>query len=137
MDPSLSSQRMTLIAVTLFVFSCNSALAKCWQATDFKGQSTRAAESYNTSSDGYSGKTFQVVINEDSGSISPSDLACKPTTSNSLICVAIEGQRMVVETWTVDEAAKKVVHTKAISGYGRYDGGNLFVGRLVDRCKSK
>ncbi len=44
---------------------------------------------------------------------------------------------MVLESWVVDEAAKRVIHTKTISGYGPFDGGNLFVGRLVGECKGE
>ncbi len=108
--------------------------AACWKVADLRGNSARAAESYSISADGFTGQTFEISITSKSGSVKPSDLKCQPASTNSLLCIEAAEGRLTVETWSIDASAKKVVHTKAVSGYGPFDGANLFVGKVVGTC---
>lgn len=125
--------RKPLILVLLGL-SCSFADAACWKIADLRGHSTRAAEGYSISADGFSGQTFEISITSKSGSVKPSNLKCQPASANALLCVLAADETLTVETWAIDASAKKVVHTKARSGYGPLDGANLFVGKVVGTC---
>ncbi len=125
--------RKPLILVLLGL-SYSLAVATCWKVADLRGHSTRAAESYSISADGFSGQTFEISITSKAGSVKPSNLKCQPASANALLCVNAAGETLTVETWAIDANAKTVVHTKARSGYGRLDGANLFVGKVIGTC---
>ncbi len=127
----LAPQKITLLFIA---FTCTIANATCWKVTDIKGSSVRAAEDYEIANDGFSGRTFEINIKKSSGSVSPSNISCKPATETSLVCVDVSGDKLAIETWVVDESQKKLIHTKTISGYGAHDGGNLFIGKIIGRC---
>jgi hypothetical protein len=122
------------IALLSIAFTCNSASATCWKVTDLKGSSARAAKDYAISNDGFSSRSFEISITDNSGSVSPSNMTCKPATVTSLVCVNISEEKLTLETWAIDESQKKIVHTKSISGYGVHDGGNLFIGKISGFC---
>lgn len=84
--------------------------------------------------DAFSGTVFRVSLNKDSPSVSPSNLPCELISSTTLLCSEVRNEKVVVETWKVDADRKIVFHIKAISGYGKYDGGNLLVGRIKGAC---
>ena len=126
--------RYFVLAIT--ALACAHASAACWKVAELSGSSARAADGFAIGSDGFSGQTFEVTITSNSGAVKPSNLSCRPATKNSLVCIDSKEGRLTVETWSVDESQKKLVHTKAISGYGTYDGGNLFVGKIVGACSA-
>lgn len=112
------------------------ASATCWKVTDLHGSSTRASSGFTLDRDGFTGQTFEITINSDTGAVKPSNLSCRPATKNSLVCIDSQDDRLTVETWSIDESQRKLVHTKAISGYGLYDGGNLFIGKIIGQCSA-
>lgn len=122
------------IALLFIAFTCNIANATCWKVAEIKGSSARAAEDYEISNDGFSGRTFEINIKKSSGSVSPSNISCKPATKTSLVCIDASGDKLALETWVLDESQNKLIHTKAISGYGAHDGGNLFIGKIIGLC---
>lgn len=118
---------LSLVAIT--------AEAQCWRVGEIKGFSTRASDGYTLTADGFGAREFEVTIQPGNGSVSPSSLKCQPSSSVSLLCVETKDSRVAVETWVIDETAGRLVHTKSVSGYGIHDGGNLFVGRVLGRCR--
>lgn len=123
-------------AIAIVGLACANAGAACWKVTDLKGSPARASDGFAIGSDGFSDQTFEITITGNSGAVKPSSLSCRPATKYSLVCIDTKDDRLTVETWSVDDSQKKLFHTKAISGYGPYDGGNLFVGRIVGPCRS-
>jgi hypothetical protein len=123
-----------LVATALATGVTAPALAACWVISDLQGYSARAADNYAITKDGFSGKVFQVEIGLQGGSVSSSALACKPTSSHSLLCADLTTDKAEIENWIVDPGQGKVFHTKAISGYGGFDGANLFVGKIKELC---
>lgn len=125
----------TILAVSA-VFTPLAAAADCWVVTDLRGYSARAAHGYALSSDAFSGQSFEVAINGASASVSSSNMKCHSTSERSLVCIDVRPGQSTIETWAIDPAAGKAFHTKAISGFGEFDGGNLFVGKVARRCKA-
>jgi hypothetical protein len=107
----------------------------CWRIAELKGQSARALDGFAISGDGYSNKEFRVAVDGKTGAVSPSNMSCMAAGATSVLCVdrTAEG-KLTIETWAIDEQRGKVIHTKAISGYGPHDGGNLFIGKVVGPC---
>lgn len=122
------------VAILSLAIAPTIASAACWKVGDMKGTSARAHESYVTGPDGYSGQVFEISISGAEGFIEPSNLKCQRATSTSLLCADASGDKMTVETWSVDTTNKKVVHTKSRSGHGSLDGGNLFIGNVLGSC---
>ena len=125
-----------LLMSALIGVVCMNASATCWRVTDLRGSSARASSGFTLGHDGFTGQTFEITINNDAGAVKPSNLDCRPATKNSLVCIDSKDDRLTVETWSIDESQRKLVHTKAISGYGSYDGGNLFIGKIIGTCNA-
>jgi hypothetical protein len=121
--------------ISLVLFIPALAIADCWSVSDLKGYSVRDAEKYEISNDGFSGQAFELSINKNEGSVSPSNMKCRPTTARSLVCIDQKDGLSTIETWAVSPETGKAFHTKSINGYGRFDGANLFVGKLSQGCK--
>lgn len=123
-----------LIIAGLFALS-SPAIADCWVVSDMKGYSTRSAESYAVTADGFTGRAFQVEVDQEFGAVRPSNMRCRATSPHSLLCAELDGDRSTMETWSVDPVNGRAFHTKAISGFGPFDGANLFVGKITGRCE--
>jgi len=114
---------------------CSGAHAgSCWRVAELKGHSARALDEYAISSDGYSKKEFQVSVDGAKGTVTPSNMECMSAGPNSVLCADRRNGQTTIETWSIDVPRGKVIHTKAISGYGAHDGGNLFIGRVLGAC---
>lgn len=111
---------------------CN---AECWKIGDLKGYSSRAGSEYKISEDSFTGKTFMVQISGATSAVVPNDLTCKEVSSTSLVCISSEKNRGVVETWSIDPKNGVALYTKSVSGYNIFDGGNLFIGKIIGTCK--
>jgi hypothetical protein len=61
-------------------------------------------------------------------------IRCEKLNAFSILCNGRRGDAISLETWSVDVSQSRAFHTKTISGYGSFDGGNLFIGRIVGRC---
>lgn len=125
---------MRLLMTTL-IFFAQFASAECFVVGDLKGYSTRAHEGYEISPDGISSGKFILELNGKSSSITPSDMKCDQVGSATLLCqdVRYEGET-TIETWAVYPGPGKVLYTKSITGYGAFNGGNLFVGDIKGTC---
>lgn len=122
--------------VALLVAS-STAAAECWVISDLRGYSAREAESYRISTDGFSGKTFEININDKDASVAPSNISCMATSPLSALCVEQRQSKSTVETWVISPSTGKAFHTKSISGYGSFDGANLFVGKVSGKCNAR
>lgn len=135
------SRRFTLFGICLFAVSLSwAANATCWRIGEFAGQSARASSSFSIEADGFTGQTFQMTVHESSASLRTGagqpfpGLSCNRLNATSVICVGTNGNAVSVETWVVDTKTSRAFHTKTMTGYGPFDGGNLFVGRVLGRC---
>ena len=135
------SRRFTLFGITLIAVSLSwTANAACWRVGEFAGHAARASSSFDIETDGFTGQIFQMTVNENSASLRTSvgqpfpGISCNRLNSTSVICVGANGDAVTVETWVVDTKTSRAFHTKTISGYGPFDGGRLFVGRILGRC---
>ncbi|CAJ97172.1 hypothetical membrane associated protein [Cupriavidus necator H16] len=111
------------------------AIAECWVAGGLKGYSALSGEQYALTKDGISSTDFQVRVEPSRSSVSPSNLPCNYLTPNSIVCGTVENGRSTMEVWAVDPTARKVTYTKAMSGWGPFDGVRAFVGELRDICR--
>ena len=134
-------RRFALVGISLVVVSLSwAANAACWRVGEFAGHSARASSSFNIEADGFTGQTFQMTVNESSASLRTGvgqpfpGISCNRLNATSVICVGGNGNAVSVETWVVDTNTSRAFHTKTMSGYGPFDGGNLFVGRVLGRC---
>ena len=126
-----------LLSIALVVFPVFSH-AECLLVSELRGQSVREeAEGYVFSNDGFSAQTFEVNFDSKNSSVTPSNMKCQRISDWSLLCTDIRDKQATVETWVVNPVLSKAFHTKSISGYGPYDGGNLFVGTVVGKCKPR
>ena len=132
---------MYKIILLLLVLSSSPAAADCWRVGELRGYGVREGDGYMLGTDAYSGQTFDLNINQGIASVSstiyPSgnpQVKCHATSQLSLACFDGTYPKETIETWQVDEARAKVIHTKAIAGRGILDGANLFVGRVVGKC---
>jgi hypothetical protein len=123
--------------VCLLSLAAMSAEAQCWRVAEIKGYSSRASEGYTLSADGFTGREFEITVQDRGGSVSPSSLKCERSSPVSLLCIDSKSGKVTVETWVIDEVAGRVLHTKSITGYGIHDGGNLFVGRVLGKCRGR
>lgn len=111
------------------------AVADCWVAGSLKGYSALSGEQYAITKDGISSADFQVRIEPSRSSVSPSNLPCNYLTPNSIVCGTVENNKSAMEVWAVDPAARKVTYTKALSGWGPFDGVRAFVGEIRGPCR--
>ncbi|MBV2129022.1 hypothetical protein [Arsukibacterium indicum] len=125
---------LKLIFSVFILFLSTSCFAGCWKIGEFSGYSARAGDKYEIKADGLTGRTFMLQIAAEASALVPSDLTCKQVSSTSLVCISSENHKGVVETWSVDPKNGLAFHTKSISGYGMFDGANLFVGKILGSC---
>jgi hypothetical protein len=123
------------ILTLLILFMPSIVLAECYVVVDLEGSSTRENDGYKISNDGISSQKFIVEIAGDKSSVSPNSMSCMQAGNHTLFCFdqTSEGQS-TIETWAVYPAKGKVVYTKSINGYGKFNGGNLFVGNIKGQC---
>jgi hypothetical protein len=123
------------LLLTCLVFFSHLASAECYVVGDLKGYSTRAHEGYQISEDGISSGKFILELNGKSSSITPNNMKCDQVGSTTLLCQDIRADgETTIETWAVHPSAGKVLFTKSITGYGAFNGGNLFVGEIKGTC---
>jgi len=124
-----------LVSLSMTTFSQTSSSALCFVVSDFEGYSARGAENFEIDSDAFSGQTFMVDFSPDDIGVTPSNLSCTEAGLFTLVCKDVRGGgKLSLETWVVYPDLGKALYTKTISGYGAYDGGNLFVGKIQGRC---
>lgn len=135
------SRWFTLFGISLFAVSLSwTADAACWRVGEFAGHAARASSSFDIETDGFTGQIFQMTVHENSASLRTSTgqpfpgISCNRLNSTSVICIGANGDAVTVETWVVDAKTLRAFHTKTISGYGPFDGGRLFIGRVLGRC---
>lgn len=127
-----------LLAIALIAFPVFSH-AECWLVSGLNGLSARerGTGGYLLSKDGFSGRTFEINFDSQNSSVTPSNMKCQNTSSRSLLCIDVRDEKVTVETWVVNPALSEAFHTKSISGYGPYDGGNLYIGKVIGKCKPR
>ena len=127
---------MKLFTLILFIAFSSQAYAQCFVVGDLKGHSARENENFEVIDDAISGQKFIIEINGENSSVTPNDMSCLEVSVNSLMCFSqASDKKSTVETWTVYPSNNKVVYTKAINGYGVFDGGKLLVGSVKGRCE--
>ena len=126
---------MKKLVTLLCLFFSQSAFTQCYIAEDFKGMAALSNDNYSLGKDGFTGKTFQIIINGSESRISSNGLKCKQISVSTVLCLDSQNGKSVVETWSVDLDTSKALYTKSISGYGKYDGVKAFVGRISGTCK--
>ena len=65
------------------------------------------------------------------------DSPCAEVTADTVMCQRVDqaAGTISVEMWAIDQATRRVMVSRMRSGFGPYDGGALFVGRLAGRCQ--
>lgn len=123
------------LLITTLIFFTQFAYSECFVLGNLKGYSSRAHEGYEIYSDGISKRKFLLELKGESSSITPSDMICNQVGSTTLLCQDIRAEgETTIETLAVYPSTGKVIFTKSISGYGAFDGGNLFVGDIKGTC---
>lgn len=126
-----SSSAMALLLLAA-VTSANAS--KCFTVGQLSGVASHRGESFKADKDGFSNKTFQVLINGKM-SIAPDwDTPCTETADNTVICMKATDSTVSVEMWAIDEGSKTVLFSRMRSGFGIYDGGALFAGKVLGSC---
>lgn len=122
-------------ALLLLLLAPMDASAGCYVIGNLEGQSTREGFEFEISEDGITEAKFIVELNGPESKVTPNDMSCSQVGALTLLCVdAVENGKSVIETWSVFPERKKLVHTKSINGLGAFNGGNLFVGKIIGRC---
>ena len=127
-------------AFLLGIILSGEAIASCWRVGEFAGFSARSDSSYRIEPDGFSSRVFLLTISDGVSSIRMANgqhfegIRCEKLNAFSILCNGRRGDAISLETWSVDVSQSRAFHTKTISGYGSFDGGNLFIGRIVGRC---
>jgi hypothetical protein len=115
------------------------AYAGCWRVGDLAGTAYSAGNGYKAEPDGYgkyASSIFEVSISGDQAYVTGHDapLVCRPITAHEARCEFSDGARHTTIIWTIDEASKRVVHVKSITGFGALDGAKVFVGKILGSC---
>jgi len=127
-------------ASMLEIILSGEAIASCWRVGEFAGFSARSDSSYRTEPDGFGARVFLLTVSDVASSIrmekgqSFEGIRCLKLNSFSILCIGGTDEAVSSETWSVDVSQSRAFHTKTISGYGPFDGGNLFIGRVLGRC---
>lgn len=126
---------MRPLLATIILISPGLSQAECYVVGDLKGYSTREHEEYSINPDGISSSKFIIELNGEKSSVSPSDMNCMQSGTNTLLCIhqTASGQS-TIETWAIYPEKNKAIHTKSINGYNSLNGANLFVGNIKGRC---
>jgi len=127
---------MKMMGLIALIFSIN-AQAVCYKVGGLEGVQVRQDENYTYEKSAFSGQEFLVNIREKGSYIDGYDgMRCEKIVANTLWCLAegVGNGKAVFESWAVDTNNKKVVYIKSTSGYGRFDGGTMFVGELLGDC---
>lgn len=121
--------------LALIISNISIANSSCYVAEDLEGYSSRDRNNFKLEEDGLSKQTFNININGEQSSISPSDMKCMQAGLNSLLCLDVKSKgQVVIETWIVYPAQEKVIYTKAVNGYQAFNGANMFIGNLKGKC---
>lgn len=125
---------MRTLILIFSLFTC-SAQADCYVIGDLKGYSTREGRNYEISEDAISNQKFIVEINGDNSMVTPNAMQCTQMGLSNLVCIDQEpGGKLSLETWSIYPAKGKAVYTKAIHGYGEFNGANLMIGNIKGSC---
>nr|WP_307833704.1 hypothetical protein [Candidatus Symbiopectobacterium sp. 'North America'] len=126
------------VIAAILVLASVSARAECWIVGDMKGVTFAEHNSYKAENDGFSG-AFMISISGELAAVKYSGAdaggvvyhALSPT---SIIGLSTEGDsKRVVDSWVIQPTGK-VLMSKTITGFGKFDSVKAFVGNVKSKC---
>ncbi len=128
--------KKAVMGILLLIIS-SSSHATCFILDNLSGYQVRHDGIYTLTRSGFSNQQFELNIAGEHSSVSPPETPCNQTGPYAVSCwyggIEFNG-RVVVETYSIDLEAMRVIHTRSTNTNGKYDGGNLFVGDVVGKC---
>ena len=111
--------------------------ATCYTVDNLAGHASRRADGLKLDPDSFAGQSFQVSIDGRNSRVTAWDSPCAEVTADTVMCQRVDqaAGTISVEMWAIDQATRRVMVSRMRSGFGPYDGGALFVGRLAGRCQ--
>jgi hypothetical protein len=123
-----------LFIIFLIMLCSFQSYAVCYVVGDLKGKAVRENDKFEFSPDGFSSQKFILQINGNQSSVTPSDIGCAEVGLNTIMCKSITSGVTSVELWAVYPESNKAVFSKTRTGMGGFDGGMLFVGKILGKC---
>lgn len=123
-----------IFVLSLMFAAATAGASKCFTVGQLTGAASHRGESFKVDRDGFSNKTFQVLVNGKMSVAPDWDTPCTETAVNTVMCMKVTDNTVSIEMWAIDEGTKAVLFSRMRSGFGIYDGGSLFAGKVLGYC---
>lgn len=122
---------MKKAAIAALLLASAQSQAACHIASNLEGVAALSLSGFEINDDRVSG-SFQLFIEGENASITPSDLFCRALTETLVMCVG-GGEYAVLESWALYPSAGKILYTQTRTDFpiAELNGSKLFVGSLT------